>query len=372
MDTRPGLRQTFPMHATPASAAAVLGVGFHGTTPEDAPLERLAELAPGCLVLFRRNLVSPAQTAELVRSLRETLPALALVAIDQEGGRVSRLEPFVGPTPTARALAARAPRIARAFGARTGQALAALGFNLDFAPVVDLSPADAPNGVGDRSYSEDPARAARHAGAFLRGLQSRGVAGCLKHFPGLGATDVDSHESLPAVRRRAEELRALDLEPYRRLAAEAPAVMIGHGWYPDWAGEPPRPATAVPEVIGGLLRAELGYEGLTVSDDLEMGAAAPDPDGPGSSAPEILDAGCDLLLYCSDLDRAEAARDALARRAAAEPAFRLRLESAARRIAATAREWPLPEPDAALWRRAERGLRRYARLDPVRRSKISR
>src|SRR6185503_1125623 len=169
-------------------AGRVIMVGFAASRPERELLEKLRALQPGGVILFRRNLESPEALAELVLALREVLPPHPLLAVDQEGGRVSRLEPWLGPTPTAERWAQQEEDAVRRFGATTGEVLRGLGFNLDFAPVVDLCPPGAANGIGDRSFGTDPEAVSVQAGAFLDGLQSAGVAGCLKHFPGLGDT----------------------------------------------------------------------------------------------------------------------------------------------------------------------------------------
>ena len=255
-------------------AGAVLMVGFEGAEP----LERLRALGPAGLILFSRNLESAGQTIDLTERLKGLLPGPPLLALDQEGGRVSRLEPFIGPTPAAAALARAGSATAKEFGAGTGRALHALGFNIDFAPVVDLCGPEATNGIGDRSFGTDPRLVAELAGSFLEGLQAAGVAGCLKHFPGLGRTAVDSHLELPVASTGLERLQAEDLLPYRLLCPEAASVMVGHAHYPALNPEERLPASCSPEIVNGLLRKELGYGGLVVSDDLEMGNSCQDRD----------------------------------------------------------------------------------------------
>lgn len=332
-------------------AGAVLLVGWPGVEIDDGTARALADLRPAGVILFRRNLASPDRLGRVTEALQTLLEPPVLVAIDQEGGRVSRLEPWIGPTPPATRLAAAGADAAFRFGRATGEALASLGINLDFAPVVDLSDPLAPNGIADRSFGIEPARVTHLAGSFLDGLQRAGVAGCLKHFPGLGATAVDSHVELPTVDRDAETLHRLDLEPFRRLAGRSASIMIGHGWYPALGVAPGTPASLAPEIVGGLLRSEIGYGGLVVSDDLEMGAVAP-RDVDGSAAVAAIAAGCDLVLYCSDLARAAVARDALAREAERSPRFATRLAESARRVRRVAARWPQRRPDLAAWRAA--------------------
>lgn len=334
-------------------AGRTLMVGIPAPTLDGAVRRRLESLRPGGVILFARNLESHAQTRRLLSELLRMLPDPTLLAVDQEGGRVSRLQPWIGATPSAAALARGGDEMVRSFGRANGEALRALGFNLDFAPVVDLCDAEAPNGIADRSFGTDPRRVVRLASAWLKGLQSTGVAGCLKHFPGLGDTRVDSHLELPTVERDRERLRAEDLLPYRALGAEAACVMVGHGHYPALTPGEPIPATCSAAIVDGLLRKELGFDGLVVSDDLLMGAIS-GRDVAGAAAVEVLCAGCDLLLYCDELDRAEAALSALAAAARRDADVARRLREAAASVVRTAGRWPAAAGDEASWKLARR------------------
>jgi beta-N-acetylhexosaminidase len=342
-----------------ALAGGVLMVGIPGAELDDATRDRLRTLRPAGIILFGRNLDTPDQTAALIRELRSVLPDPALLALDQEGGRVSRLEPWIGPTPTADVLARSGAAAARSFGVATAHAMLALGFNLDFAPVVDLCPPDAENGIGDRSFGTDAAHVAALAGPFLDGLQESGVAGCLKHFPGLGHTRVDSHVELPTVERELDRLEAEDLLPYRLLGPRSACIMVGHGHYTALDPDEPLPATCSTQAIEGLLREEMGYDGLVISDDLEMGAvAARDTDG--AVAVEALRAGCDLLLYCSDLDRAETARRSIAAAAGRDQFVDRRLQLALGAVRRTAERWPRPVGQLQSWDRARAAFDQFA------------
>jgi beta-N-acetylhexosaminidase len=337
----------------------VLMVGLPGPRLDPDTIERLRLLEPAGVILFSRNMESPAQTAELLTRVRDMLGTPLLLALDQEGGRVSRLEPWIGPTPTAAALAAAGVGASWRFGAATARVLRSLGFNVDFAPVLDLCAPDAPNGIADRSYGTDAAQVARHAGAFLEGLQQGGVAGCLKHFPGLGDTDVDSHLTLPTIRRSRARLVAEDLLPYRELAARSACVMVGHGHYPVYDPGEPLPATCSPAIVAGLLRGELGFDGLVASDDMLMGpVSALDRDGQAAVA--SLRAGCDLLLYCDRLERAEVAAAALSAAAGADREMGRRLAESAARVRAIAARWPLDQPDLELWATAQSAFGEFA------------
>ena len=271
----------------------LFGVGLAGTALEASEREILSELPPWGVILFRRNLESLDGLAGLVDELRGL--GIAHLFLDQEGGAVDRLRDLVAPTPSLQRSAGAGT--ARRAGAAVGAMLARLGFDLDLAPVVDRSIAGAGALVlGQRCASADPEDIVRGAGAFLDGLHSQGVGGCLKHFPGLGRAALDTHTALPIVPRDPRE-EALDLEPFAALMDRARAVMISHAAGPDGV-----PASLSERVATGLLRADLGFTGAAFSDDLEMGALAEFGDLPercaGASA-----AGCDLLLVCRRIER---------------------------------------------------------------------
>jgi beta-N-acetylhexosaminidase len=332
-------------------------IGLPGPRLDPATARRLRALGPGGAILFARNLDAIPETIALADELRALLPPPTLLAIDQEGGRVNRLERWIGPTPAAAAWERAGPEGVRRFARATGRVLAALGFNLDFAPVVDLCAPGTTNGIGDRSFGCDPGRVARLAEAFLAGLADAGLAGCLKHFPGLGATDVDSHHVLPIDRRSRAELEASELAPFRALIHSAPAVMVSHASYPAFEAAPDRPATLSPAIVSGLLRTELGFGGLIVTDDLEMKAVAA-LDRRGEAASDAIDAGCDLVLYASDLDRAEEAHARLEERAGQDARFAARLGAAAAAVERLAQRFPAAAGAAAVFEssRAELSL----------------
>jgi beta-N-acetylhexosaminidase len=345
-------------------AGGVLMVGLPGAGLDEQTRDRIRSLRPTGVILFGRNLETPDQTRELLRDLCPLLPDPPLFALDQEGGRVSRLEPWIGPTPSADALARSGEVAARRLGETTAHALLALGFNLDFAPVVDLCPPDAVNGIGDRSFGTDAARVAALAGSFLDGLQDCGVAGCLKHFPGLGDTRVDSHVELPTVERELDRLEAEDLLPYRLLGSRSACIMVGHGHYTAFDPDEQLPATCSTQTIDGLLRGEMGYDGLVVSDDLEMGAVAARDTG-GAAAVAALRAGCDLLLYCSDLDRAAAAHRAIVAAAERDEVVGRRLQQAHRAVRRTAERWSRPPGQLWSWDRARAAFEEIATDRPT-------
>lgn len=292
--------------------AQSLVVGIPGPRAQRRDLELFSKWGLGGVILFARNIESPAQVWELNASLRRAAaeagrPPL-LVMVDQEGGSVARLKaPFThGPHARDLGRTGDADRL-RAHGARLGAELLAAGFNWNLAPVLDVHAA--PGGMMElRSLSSDPGEAARLGAAFIQGQQAAGCPACAKHFPGLGRTTQDTHAVRPRVDLSREELEAVELVPFRAaVAAGAAGIMVCHAVYN--ALDPDRPASLSHRVVSDLLRGELGYQGLVLSDDLEMGALAGEMD-PARAAEAAYLAGCDLLLVCS---RAEMALHALER-----------------------------------------------------------
>ena len=314
-------------------ARRVLCVAFDGTTGADAPLERLAELAPGALIVFARNVVGGAQLRALIADLREAAGDPA-IAIDQEGGRVVRVPAETGEMvdlPAMMALGAtRDAGLAERAGKRLGGDLARLGFNIDFAPVFDLALEPANTVIGTRAFGEDPRLVAELGLAFARGLQAGGVIPVAKHFPGHGATSIDSHFDLPVLGVDEATWRTRDVLPFAAaVEGGLPAIMTAHVVVP--AFDPDRPATLSPAIVDRILRSELGFDGVVFSDCLEMGAIAKSP-GTAAAAPLALAAGVDALIVSHRIDCAWAAADAIVRAVADGTLPRRRLEEAASRV----------------------------------------
>ncbi|MGV9320455.1 glycoside hydrolase family 3 protein [Streptomyces sp. NPDC003660] len=254
-------------------ALTVLQPGFTGTTAPDWLLRRLGE-GLASVGLFGRNIVSPEQLASLTAQLRAERPDV-LVAIDEEGGDVTRLEARTGSSfPGSHALGAVDDlELTHAVARELGRRLAACGVRLNWAPSADVNSNPDNPVIGVRSFGADPALVARHTAAYVTGLQSAGVAACTKHFPGHGDTAVDSHHALPRIDVPADVLHARDLAPFRAaLAAGTRALMSAHILIP--ALDPDRPATLSRPVLTDLLRGELGYQGLIVTDGMEMRAVS--------------------------------------------------------------------------------------------------
>jgi len=269
----------------------LFGVGVSG--PELTPSEReiLSRYPPFGVILFRRNLESPEQVARLIGELRSL--GARFLFLDQEGGTVDRLRDLLEPAPSFQRAAAGGA--ARRAGELAGASLVQLGFDVDLAPVVDRAVAGAGDVVlGERAASADPGEIIRAAGDFLSGLHSRGVGGCLKHFPGLGRARLDTHQALPVVEDNRHQ-EALDLAPFDALMGVAGAMMISHA-----AGEDGMPASLSSEWATIRLRDILGFEGAAFSDDLEMGALSSFGSLPERCA-RAAAAGCDLLCLCSEI-----------------------------------------------------------------------
>ena len=243
--------------------------------------------------LFRKNLGTEDEVRALVRDLIEVLGPEALIGIDQEGGAVVRAT-FLPQPPSAMALGASGDAArARAVGAAVARGLKSLGINWNFAPVLDVNNNPANPVIGERSFSSDPDEVTRLARAWMQGSVTEGVACCVKHFPGHGDTHVDSHHALPTVDKSRAELDALELRPFKALAGEAPAMMTAHIVYPQLDAE--RPATLSPALLDGILRKDLGYDGVVITDALMMRAVA-ERFGYAKSAVMAIEAGADMVL----------------------------------------------------------------------------
>lgn len=275
-------------------AADLVIVGIAG--PRLGADERRALLrhSPGGVILFGRNVESVEQLSALVAELRAARPGL-LVYLDAEGGRVDRLRTILGPSPSAASLAAQPPRRAGRAGVWMGRALCALGFDVDFAPVVDLDRGHTGNALDGRCFGATPRAVTARAGSFLRGLHAAGVGACLKHFPGLGGAQADTHLRGAPIELGSADLRR-DLASFARLAGEAGAVMINHASYAAYDADG-RPGTLSAAIGDRLLRRHLGFRGVAFSDDMEMKALGAWGDMPEVCA-QALAAGCDVLATC--------------------------------------------------------------------------
>jgi len=293
-----------------ALAGAVLCVGLPQADLSAADGAELSALAPGAVVLFARNVSTLEGTRALLADARAAIggDAPALGCVDQEGGRVVRLGFAAEAMPSMMALGATGnAALAERAGAQLASELRAIGANVDFAPALDLALEPQSTVVGTRSLGADPQVVAELGAALVRGLQGRGVAATVKHFPGHGATALDSHLTLPVVSAGLATLRTRELVPFAAaFAAGARALMAAHVVVPALDAE--RPASLSPRILGDLLRAEMRFEGVCFTDCLTMEAIARAP-GTVRGAALALAAGADMALISHDLALGRAARD---------------------------------------------------------------
>src|SRR5438270_5157869 len=247
------------------------GVPGKGLDAETAALFR--RIQPGAFILFGRNIESPAQLRRLIDDLRELCETEPIITIDQEGGRVSRLRLIGNEPPNAQQLRDKGDvDLIRRHGNITGRLLRLFGFNLDLCPVLDISfNDDAENSLRGRCYGKTVEQVVGNAGAFNEAMRGQGIASCGKHFPGYSAATSDAHYQLPRIDRTRQELDQNELAVFREFVNDVDSMMICHGWYPCFESEK-TPATLSSRIITDLLRNELVFNGLIMTDDLDMGA----------------------------------------------------------------------------------------------------
>lgn len=279
------------------NAGQFMVVGLPGPRLDAETAETLLRVHPGGIILLPKNIEDEGQLRALMASVRELLPE-ALWYLDAEGGRVDRLRQVVAPAPAGSVLAAQSPAFAKRAGRWVGGALASFGFDVDFAPVVDLDHGLENNALDGRTLGASAAAVEARARAFLSGLETAGVGGCLKHFPGLGGAGEDTHQSGTVIEPDVAGLAA-DLRPFERLGGAAGAIMVNHASYPelDPSG---RPASLSTVIATGLLRDRMGFRGLLFSDDLDMDALSP-WGGPAERAELAFAAGCDAVCLCHSI-----------------------------------------------------------------------
>ena len=294
-------------------AARLLCVGFPGTDVDAGLREMIAE-GIGGVILFARNATTAAQVRALSAAIRKAAAdagrSAPFMSIDHEGGRVVRAREGFTAVPEMREVGAKGPQEAARIGSIFARELRAAGIDVNFAPVVDVDSNPANPVIGARSFSADPATAGACAASFIRAMQAGGVAACAKHFPGPGDPHVDSHLDLPVLAHGLDRLKEVELPPFRdAIAAGVASVMTAHVVFE--ALDPGVPATMSARAVDGLLRRDLGFGGVIFSDDLEMKAIA-DRMPFGEACVRALEAGCDCLLVCHELERQRAAIGAIA------------------------------------------------------------
>ncbi|MGB8011706.1 MAG: beta-N-acetylhexosaminidase [Terriglobales bacterium] len=317
----------------------LLIIGFEGTELSPRLASLLKKIQPAGVILFARNIKSAEQTYTLLRECQKHVATPLFTCIDLEGGTVDRFRNVIGPAPSAAEVFATGSRaLFRKHGRIIGENCRALGFNLDFAPVLDLAFEASRAVMSSRAVSDDPKQVVAYAREFLRGLADAGVLGCGKHFPGLGEATLDTHHELPSVNKPLRKLWEQDLVPYRALSLrrELPMVMVSHAAFPAVTKDR-TPASLSKKWITDILRKKIGYRRLICSDDLEMGgvlAAAPTEQAIEQVTIAHVRAGGDLALICHQEDFILRAHEALLREVERDPKFARRVQESARRVLA--------------------------------------
>ena len=334
-------------HMTKHTLGQLLLTGVPGPELDSASAAAFRRIQPGGYIIFGRNIESPVQLRKLIDDLRELSEVEPIITIDQEGGRVSRLKLIGNEPPNANQFRDRASQelIAR-HGAITGRLLRMFGFNLDLCPVLDISFDDeADNSLRGRCYGNDVAQVVLNAGTFNQSLQSEGVLTCGKHFPGYSRAGIDAHHELPTIDLSREQLEAHELAVFRHFADKLDSMMIGHGFYPALE-QGQTPSSLSRAVVTDLLRGELGFRGLIMTDDLDMGAIL-NHYGLEETIRMAICAGNDLAMICHRVECVEQAKGFL------ESVPTLELDRALENVAAFKARMVPPDP----WSEAEFRLR---------------
>lgn len=319
-----------------AAAVVLAAIEGHSLSCEERKFLRLGH--PAGVTLFRRNVPDDlTKLRELNREIQGSLQKGSppfLIAVDQEGGRVSRVRsPFPDAGPAATIAQGfddpAALAFLKSYGFVVGLGIRGLGMNVDFAPVLDVQGEETDNSIGDRAFGREPDTVSRRAGAFNDGLVAAGVLTCLKHFPGQGGARGDTHKAETIIDRSEGRLWNWDLAPFRELVDRAQMVMISHCVY---SAIDDIPASRSAAVIEGLLRQRLGFRGLVVSDDMNMGAVATDDGSWQEALVASVVAGVDLILVCRHVERAQLAVEALSRAAERDNRVLERLTAAANSV----------------------------------------
>lgn len=347
--------------STEEKVGQLLVAGIEGTRPGEDGSRLIREYQVGGIILFGRNIESAGQLTGLLNGLKGLNGGRVplFLCVDQEGGRVDRMPPEVSRTPGALAVGETdSTQAAGDYGTLLAEECAAFGFNVDFAPCLDIWSNPENTVIGDRAFGTGEERVGRMGCAALEAMLEQGnVVPVVKHFPGHGDTSADSHTDLPVVDKTVEELWRSELEPYRKALAgnepwadpklPLPAVMVGHILLTQ--ADPERPASLSPAVVTDLLRGEFAFDGVVFTDDLTMGAVS-STCGVGEAAVLAVEAGCDGVLVCHGLDKVEEARAALLAAVAGGRISQERLDESVRRMLTLKRDFgvsdtPCERPD---------------------------
>jgi len=329
-----------------ADLGQLLVIGFDGTQVSGEMRSLLTWIQPAGVILFARNIANAGQTCRLLKDCQSCVSTPLFSCVDMEGGRVDRFRDVLGPSPSAaEVFATREKRLFRKHGEIIGRCCRALGFNTDLAPVVDLAREKSRTVMSSRVVSTNPREVTSYAREFLAGLRSAGVLGALKHFPGLGEADLDSHLKLPSVNKPWKRLWGEDLSPYRALRSGAPMVLVGHAAYPS-VTRGKIPASLSEKWIRDVLRRKIGYRGLIVSDDLEMGAVLKTVSIEEATVGHIR-AGGNLALICHREEHVIRGYEALVKEAGRNSAFARKCRESIARVLACKKKCKLRTPAAS-------------------------
>jgi len=318
-------------------AGQLIMIRFPGTVLDEATAAHLKANGIRAVCLFRGNMTDSEQLAKLTADLRAVMGPDALIAIDQEGGAVVR-STWVPAPPAAMGLgAANDTDLAWRTGAAVARAVKSLGFNWNFAPVLDLNNNPHNPVIAERSFGAEPQRAAELAMAWMAGSHAEGVACCVKHFPGHGDTNVDSHRDLPTVNKPVEELDRLELAPFRIASAAAPAMMTAHIAYPTLDAE--NPATMSRRILHDLLREEWQYQGIIITDGMDMHAIA-GRYGVGNAAVRALTAGADMVMALGTTETQNETLNAIAAAIASGELSQADIDTRLARLSSLAKAYP--------------------------------
>jgi beta-N-acetylhexosaminidase len=294
-----------------SSLGQLILCGVPGKELDAASVEMFRKVQPGGFILFGRNIESAPQLRKLIDDLRDVSEVEPIITIDQEGGRVSRLRLIGSEPPNAQQLRDKDDvDLIRRHGDITGRLLRVFGFNLDLCPVLDISFDDnADNSLRGRCYGKTVEQVVRNAGVFNDAMRKQGIASCGKHFPGYTCAKSDAHFELPRIDRSREELNQNELAVFKQFIDRVDSMMICHGWYPSLEAER-TPASLSRRIITNLLRDEFGFDGLVMTDDLDMGAIL-NGYGLQDTIGLAIEAGNDLVMICHRIPEIESVRKIL-------------------------------------------------------------
>ncbi len=332
-----------------AHVGQLLTLGFDGLEASAKLRSALATMQPGGIILFARNIDSAQQTHALLRESQRQVATPMFLCVDMEGGTVDRLKNVIAPTPSvADVFATGNKKLFRLHGRLIGREVSTLGFNVDYAPVLDLGFERSRSVMTSRTTSPDPKDAIAYAREFLKGLRDEHILGCGKHFPGLGEADLDTHHKLPSIDKPWNNLWNEDLLPYRTLRRELPFVMVAHAGYPAVTKDN-TPASLSKKWITDILKKKIGYKGLIISDDLEMGGVLAVA-SIEEAAIQTLRAGADIFLVCHNEEHVWRTYHAVLQEAERDKRFAKIVTTAAKRVlafkkkSAELKRRPVPTP----------------------------